>query len=110
MLMDFLAAPRGSRAHPPSSSISQHRPRVGWRPRMDIRYVQSVGGYSIAYQVIGEGPLDIVFVHGWVCSFQPAWEWPALASFYRRLSSMGRVILFDKRGTGISDRVLGIAS
>jgi pimeloyl-ACP methyl ester carboxylesterase len=77
---------------------------------MDIRYVQSVGGYSIAYQVIGEGPLDIVFVHGWVCSFQPGWEWPALASFYERLAGMGRVILFDKRGTGLSDRVLGIAT
>jgi len=75
-----------------------------------IRYVESVGGYAIAYQVIGDGPLDIVFVHGWVCSFQPAWEWPALASFYRRLAGMGRVILFDKRGTGLSDRVLGIAS
>ena len=75
-----------------------------------IRYVESVGGYSIAYQVVGDGPLDIVFVHGWVCSFQPGWEWPALASFYRRLAGMGRLILFDKRGTGLSDRVLGIAS
>ena len=54
-----------------------------------IRYVESVGGYSIAYQVIGDGPLDIVFVHGWVCSFQPGWEWPALASFYARLSRDG---------------------
>ncbi len=75
-----------------------------------IRYVESVGGYSIAYQVVGDGPLDIVFVHGWVCPFQPGWEWPALASFYRRLAAMGRLILFDKRGTGLSDRVLGIAS
>ena len=75
-----------------------------------IRYVQSVGGYSIAYQVVGEGPLDIVFVHGWVCSFQAAWEWPALASFYTRLARLGRLILFDKRGTGLSDRVHGIAS
>ena len=75
-----------------------------------IRYVQSVGGYSIAYQVIGDGPLDIVFVHGFICSFQPGWEWPALASFYRRLPGLGRLILFDKRGTGLSDRVLGIAS
>src|SRR4051794_13259753 len=75
-----------------------------------IRYVESVGGYSIAYQVVGDGPLDIIFVHGWVCSFQPAWEWPALASFYRRLAGMGRLILFDKRGMGLSDRVLGIAS
>ena len=72
-----------------------------------IRYVESVGGYSIAYQVIGDGPLDIVFVHGWVCSFQPGWEWPALASFYRRLASMGRLILFDKRGTGLVGPGLG---
>ena len=72
--------------------------------------MQSVGGYSIAYQVVGDGPLDIVFVHGWMCSFQPGWEWPALASFYARLAGIGRLILFDKRGTGLSDRVLGIAS
>src|SRR5690349_3588527 len=81
-------------------------PRRGMDP---IRYVQSLGGYSIAYQVLGDGPLDIVFVHGWVCSFQAAWEWPALASFYTRLAKLGRLILFDKRGTGLSDRVHGIA-
>jgi hypothetical protein len=57
-----------------------------------IRYVESVGGYSIAYQIVGDGPRDIVFVHGWVCPFQPGWEWPALASFYRRLAGMGRLI------------------
>src|SRR4051794_10155805 len=73
-----------------------------------IRYVESVGGYSIAYQVVGDGPLDIVFVHGWVCSFQPGWEWPALASFYRRLAGMGRVVLVHKTGTGLSDSVLGV--
>ena len=43
--------------------------------------------------------------HGWVCTFQPGWEHPKLAGFYRRLASMGRLILFDKRGTGLSDRV-----
>jgi DNA-binding SARP family transcriptional activator/pimeloyl-ACP methyl ester carboxylesterase len=75
-----------------------------------IRYVESLGGYSIAYQVVGDGPLDLVFVHGWVCSFQAAWEWPALASFYNRLAALGRLILFDKRGTGLSDRVHGIAT
>lgn len=74
-----------------------------------VQYVSS-GDVSIAYQVIGEGPVDIVLVHGWVCSFQPGWEWPPLASFYRSLSSMGRLIVFDKRGTGLSDRVSGIAS
>jgi pimeloyl-ACP methyl ester carboxylesterase len=59
----------------------------------------------IAYQVLGDGPLDLVLVHGWVCTFQPGWEYPKLAAFYRRLASMGRLILFDKRGTGLSDRV-----
>jgi DNA-binding SARP family transcriptional activator/pimeloyl-ACP methyl ester carboxylesterase len=86
-------------------------PKLDARRGMDpIRYVESLGGYSIAYQVVGDGPLDLVFVHGWVCSFQAAWEWPALASFYTRLASLGRLILFDKRGTGLSDRVHGIAS
>jgi DNA-binding SARP family transcriptional activator/pimeloyl-ACP methyl ester carboxylesterase len=75
----------------------------------ETRFVQS-GDVSIAYQVVGDGPLDIVLVHGWVCSFAPGWEWPALARFYERLASMGRLILFDKRGTGLSDRVHGVAT
>ena len=70
----------------------------------EIAYARS-GDVRIAYQVVGDGPLDLVFVHGWVCTFQPGWENPKLAGFYRRLSSMGRLILFDKRGTGLSDRV-----
>ncbi|MEA2178085.1 MAG: hypothetical protein QOG77_1382 [Solirubrobacteraceae bacterium] len=73
-----------------------------------VRYVQS-GDVSIAYQVVGDGPLDIVLVHGWVCSFHPGWERPAIARFYERLGEMGRLVLFDKRGTGLSDRVSGIA-
>jgi DNA-binding SARP family transcriptional activator/pimeloyl-ACP methyl ester carboxylesterase len=70
----------------------------------EIAYARS-GDVRIAYQVVGSGPLDLVLVHGWVCTFQPGWENPKLAGFYRRLSSMGRLILFDKRGTGLSDRV-----
>jgi pimeloyl-ACP methyl ester carboxylesterase len=73
-----------------------------------VSYVAS-GDLSIAYQVIGKGPLDIVLVHGWVCSFQPGWERPEIARFYERIAGMGRLILFDKRGTGLSDRVAGIA-
>jgi DNA-binding SARP family transcriptional activator/pimeloyl-ACP methyl ester carboxylesterase len=73
-----------------------------------VRYVRS-GDVSVAFQVIGDGPLDIVLVNGWVCSFEPGWEWPAIAHFYERLSGMGRLILFDKRGTGLSDRIAGIA-
>jgi DNA-binding SARP family transcriptional activator/pimeloyl-ACP methyl ester carboxylesterase len=70
----------------------------------DVGYARS-GDIRIAYQIVGEGPLDLVLVHGWVCAFQAGWENPKLAGFYRRLASMGRLILFDKRGTGLSDRV-----
>jgi DNA-binding SARP family transcriptional activator/pimeloyl-ACP methyl ester carboxylesterase len=71
---------------------------------LPVHYATS-DGVSIAYQVVGDGPLDLVLVHGWVCPFQPGWEYPRVASFYRRLAAMGRLILFDKRGTGLSDRV-----
>jgi class 3 adenylate cyclase len=70
----------------------------------DVRYARS-DDVRIAYQVVGEGNVDLVLVHGWVCTFQPGWENPRIASFYRRLASMGRLILFDKRGTGLSDRL-----
>jgi DNA-binding SARP family transcriptional activator/class 3 adenylate cyclase len=70
----------------------------------DIGFARS-GDVRIAYQLVGDGPLDLILVHGWVCTFQPAWENPKMASFYRRLASFGRLILFDKRGTGLSDRV-----
>jgi DNA-binding SARP family transcriptional activator/pimeloyl-ACP methyl ester carboxylesterase len=73
-------------------------------PVGDVSYARS-GETRIAYQVVGDGPVDLVLVHGWVCTFQPGWEYPKLAAFYRRLASMGRLILFDKRGTGLSDRV-----
>lgn len=70
----------------------------------DVRYARS-DDVRIAYQVVGDGPVDLVLVHGWVCTFQPGWENPNIAAFYRGLASMGRLILFDKRGTGLSDRV-----
>jgi DNA-binding SARP family transcriptional activator/pimeloyl-ACP methyl ester carboxylesterase len=69
-----------------------------------VRYARS-DDVRIAYQVVGEGELDLVLVHGWVCTFQPGWENPRIERFYRRLASLGRLILFDKRGTGLSDRV-----
>ena len=68
------------------------------------RYADS-GGVSIAYQVVGEGPFDLVYVPGWVSNVEYGWEEPSLARFYRRLASFSRLILFDKRGTGLSDRV-----
>jgi pimeloyl-ACP methyl ester carboxylesterase len=63
------------------------------------------GEVNIAYQVVGEGPLDLVFVSGWVSNLDLMWEDPSYARFLRRLASFSRLILFDKRGTGLSDRV-----
>lgn len=63
------------------------------------------GNVNIAYQVVGSGPIDIVFVMGWVSHLEYFWNEPSFASFLMRLSSMARLILFDKRGTGMSDPV-----
>jgi len=69
-----------------------------------IRYADS-GGISIAFQVVGDGPIDVVMVPGFGSHLERAWELPRLAHFYHRLSSFSRLILLDKRGTGLSDRV-----
>ena len=68
------------------------------------RYANS-GGVHIAYQVVGEGPLDLIFVPGWVSHVEHHWEEPRLAYFLHRLASFSRLIVLDKRGTGLSDRV-----
>jgi pimeloyl-ACP methyl ester carboxylesterase len=60
---------------------------------------------NIAYQVIGDGPIDLVFVMGWVSHLDYFWTEPSFARFLRRLASFSRLILFDKRGSGLSDRV-----
>src|SRR5687768_7588968 len=69
-----------------------------------VSYARS-GQVNIAYQVVGSGPIDIVFVMGWVSHLEYFWNEPSFASFLTRLSSMARLILFDKRGTGLSDPV-----
>jgi pimeloyl-ACP methyl ester carboxylesterase/class 3 adenylate cyclase len=70
----------------------------------ETRYAQS-GDVHIAYQVVGEGEPDLVLVAEFWHSIEAQWEEPALAAFLRRLSSLGRLISFDQRGTGISDSV-----
>jgi pimeloyl-ACP methyl ester carboxylesterase/DNA-binding winged helix-turn-helix (wHTH) protein len=70
----------------------------------ETRYARS-GDVNIAYQVIGDAPLDLVFVMGWVSHLEYFWEEPSFARFLTRLASFSRLILFDKRGTGLSDRV-----
>jgi pimeloyl-ACP methyl ester carboxylesterase len=67
------------------------------------RYVKS-DDVHIAYQVFGEGPLDLLFVPGFVSNIEAVWQSPDHSAFFRRLASFSRVIMFDKRGTGMSDR------
>src|SRR5436305_9295891 len=68
------------------------------------RYTRS-GSVHVAYQVVGEGPVDLVYVPGWVSHVELAWELSQLAGSFERLASFARLILFDKRGTGMSDPV-----
>jgi class 3 adenylate cyclase len=68
------------------------------------RYTKS-GDVNIAYQVVGEGPLDLVYVPGWISNVELMWEEPSHARLLGRLASFSRLILFDKRGTGLSDPV-----
>jgi pimeloyl-ACP methyl ester carboxylesterase/DNA-binding CsgD family transcriptional regulator len=70
----------------------------------ETRYAKS-DRVSIAYQVVGEGPLDLIVVPGFVSHLEVAWEQPRLAHFLSRLASFSRLIIFDKRGTGMSDPV-----
>ncbi len=63
------------------------------------------GDVNIAYQIVGDGPADLVYVPGWVSHVELAWYLPDLAAGFERLASFSRLVLFDKRGTGMSDPV-----
>ncbi|MFP4074441.1 MAG: adenylate/guanylate cyclase domain-containing protein [Actinomycetota bacterium] len=76
--------------------MSQDRPQTRYAWSDDV---------SIAYQVLGEGDRDIVFVPGFPSHLDHSWEHPRLSYFYRRLGALGRLVLVDKRGVGMSDRV-----
>ena len=73
----------------------------------ETRYAKS-GDISVAYQVAGEGPLDVVFVPGFVSHVELGWEVPPYARIFHRLSAFARLIVFDKRGTGLSDRTVDV--
>ena len=68
------------------------------------RYAKS-GEVRVAYQVVGHGPVDLVFVPGFISNLEIHWEDPGFARLLQRLGTFARVIQFDKRGTGLSDRV-----
>jgi pimeloyl-ACP methyl ester carboxylesterase/class 3 adenylate cyclase len=76
----------------------------------ETRYAKTVDGLSIAYQVLGRGPVDLVFTPGWISNVDAVWDVPPLRSFFRKLASVSRLILFDRRGSGLSDRPTQVKS
>ncbi|MES3035489.1 MAG: alpha/beta fold hydrolase [Gemmatimonadota bacterium] len=77
--------------------------------RSPIRYVSN-DGVSIAYQVVGNGPVDLLFMSGFVSHLELSWEEPEYTAFIEALGRTARVILFDKRGVGLSDRHRGVST
>lgn len=73
------------------------------------QYTKS-GRINIAYQVFGSGPVDLVYIPGWVSNIDLMWSNPELVEFLNVLGKMARVILFDKRGTGLSDRIVELST
>jgi pimeloyl-ACP methyl ester carboxylesterase/DNA-binding winged helix-turn-helix (wHTH) protein len=88
-------------------------PSVGPPPpapvRLPVQYARS-GDVNIAYQVLGSGPVDLVLVMGWVSHLECFWNEPSFARFLKRLAGFSRLIVFDKRGTGLSDRTCDLPS
>src|SRR4051794_10275013 len=70
----------------------------------EVAFTQNASGMTIAYQVLGDGPVDLVYLLGWPSHLGLLWEHPAVARFLHRLASFSRLILFDRPGTGMSDR------
>ena len=68
----------------------------------EVQYAEGHGGL-IAYETFGEGPVDLVHIGGWAQTVEGIWELPTAERFYRRLASFARVVLVDRRGTGLSD-------
>src|SRR5580700_10171936 len=75
----------------------------------DTQYVNS-RGVSIAYQLFGEGPRDIVIPMPFISHLEQSWEWPPIARMLRRIGSLGRVAMFNQRGFGMSDAIARPAS
>jgi pimeloyl-ACP methyl ester carboxylesterase/DNA-binding winged helix-turn-helix (wHTH) protein len=95
-IAEVVGSPPEHRVDPPPSRVP-----------LPVHYARS-GDVNIAYQVLGSGPIDLVFVMGWVSHLEYFWNEPSFARFLRRLAGFSRLILFDKRGTGLSDRSAGL--
>ena len=72
---------------------------------MPVTHYAKSGDVHVAYQVFGDGPIDLVLIPGFVSHLENYWEGPDFARWLLRLASFARVVMFDKRGTGLSDRV-----
>jgi pimeloyl-ACP methyl ester carboxylesterase/DNA-binding CsgD family transcriptional regulator len=77
---------------------------IGSVLRPEVRYAHAVDGVTIAYSVVGEGPVTMVVVSPLISQLELAWEEPALEHFWSRFAACARVVLFDRRGAGLSDR------
>ena len=90
----------------PRTSVLIYHPVVTGSETMvrpETRYARS-DGVHIAYQTMGDGPIDLVFVQGFISNLETQWEDPGLTHLFNRLASFSRLIIFDKRGSGLSDR------
>ena len=74
--------------------------------RPETRYAKTADGVHVAYQVFGDGPGDVVLVPGFVFNVELVWDWPEQARFFQRLGGFSRLIIFDRRGTGLSDHIV----
>ena len=70
----------------------------------ETRYTRS-GDVHIAYQIVGDGPIDLVYVPSWISQVEHYWDEPVVARYFNRLASFSRLIMFDRRGSGLSDPV-----
>jgi DNA-binding SARP family transcriptional activator/pimeloyl-ACP methyl ester carboxylesterase len=109
VLVDELGIEPGRALQKLQAAILRHDLILDLEPASGVvppqtRYAKS-GDVNIAYQVVGDGPVDLVYVPGWVSHVELAWELPDLVLGFERLASFSRLILFDKRGTGMSDAV-----
>src|SRR5438270_13141814 len=84
---------------PPSSETSRVIP--------EVRYAKTVDDVHVAFQVVGEGPIDLVYAPAFISHLEVSWEDPLMARWLTRLARFSRLIVFDKRGTGLSDRIAG---
>jgi class 3 adenylate cyclase len=75
----------------------------------DVQYAKTSDGANVAYQVAGKGPVDVVFAVGWFSNLDLIWEQPEIEPFLRRLAERNRLILFDRRGTGLSDAMIQVS-